>query len=241
MSLARIIHLPALVGALAITASLAVTAPANAQSSPELRRASDGYRDAAREFDRYVNRAGYFSRFDERLADRLEEMAREFRSAARNPRDVERLIYHWNDLTATHIRVEETLIRGCGRPDPTLLHLWGEVTRSYAYVASEMQCFTGGHVSNRFPSEWDRVPVQPLPAPSRFQHDDFYYDAIPYRHQDDCQFRSGRPDWHVSPGHANFPQQHGGNASFSGHGRQVNPRAEVGAVIAATLLNRLLD
>jgi hypothetical protein len=216
MSLARIIHLPALVAVLAVTASLAATASASAQSSAELRHASDRYRDAAREFDRYVNRAGYFSRFDERLADRLEEMARDFRSAARNPRDVERLIYHWNDLTATHIRVEETLIRGCGRPDPTLLHLWREVTRSYAYVASEMQCFTGGHASHRFPSDWDRAPVHLRTAPGRFQHDDFHYDSIPYGHR-------------------------GGNLNFSSNGRQVTPRAEVGAVIAATLLNRLLN
>lgn len=168
MSLARIIHLPALVAALAITASLASTSPASAQSSAELRHASDRYRDAAREFDRYVNRAGYFSRFDERLADRLEDMAREFRSAARNPRDVERLIYHWNDLTATHIRVEETLIRGCGRPDPTLFRLWREVTQSYAYVASEMQCFTGGHVSHDFQATGAGLPLALCPNPATF-------------------------------------------------------------------------
>jgi len=253
--------------AFAAPASLIFTATsAQAQSPHSLRRASDEYRDAALAFERHVHRAGYFDHYDKRLADRLENVSSDFRGAARNPGDLSRLLYHWNDLTTTHARVAQSLVVGCGRPDPELIRCWQRVDDTLGCLAIEMQCFTHDHhlphVSNRpshdgtFPANspeyeslfdgrseslrgQNRRVYAPQLADPRFQNDPRF--AAPGFQED--RFLGARPLVPSQPSvqiRPNFPPFDGSRFSGS-QGSQVDSRREVGAVIAASILNRLLN
>jgi hypothetical protein len=201
-----------------------VASPVHAQSTASLRAASDRYRDAVLDFERHVFRAGYFDRYEKQLADRLEDVSGDFRSATRDSRNIDRLLFHWNDLTTTHERVELTLVRGCSRPDPELLRCWVPVAETFVCLVEEMRCLTGGHShvhrSNRpsvepFPSFADPRYRDPRLVDPRFNGFQVNPPAV--------QLRPSTPPFTGS------------------RGAQVEPRREIGAIIAATLLNRLLN
>lgn len=260
---------------LLVVMSLALTAPASlvltatavhAQSTHSLRRASEDYRDAAQAFERHVHRAGYFDHYDKRLADRLEDISADFRSAARNPGDLSRLLYHWNDLTTTHARVEQALVVGCGRPDPELIRCWQKVDDALGCLAIEMQCFTRNHhsphVSNRpahrvtFPAGFPRYESQ-FEGHSEGRHDQHrpVYKpqlADPRGWNDprfsDPRFQDGgvhgarsapsrQPTVQIRPSASPVV----GSSFFDNQGSQVDSRRDVGAAIAASILNRLLN
>lgn len=186
-----------------------------AQSFHELREISDQYRDATVAFERHVNRAKYFDNYDERLADRLECVAREFRSAAKNPKDIQRLLFQWQDLTATHFRAEETLVRAHAGCDPELLRCWQPVAETFACLADEMKCFAG-HPHSHGGANTNPHPTSQL-QPSFGSPNGF----------------DGRgPATQRRPNAAIFPDT---------RGVQLDPRRDIGAAIAASILNRLLN
>jgi len=235
---------------LLLTVSIALVAPllmtlqtstAQAQSFHSLRRASDDYRAAVLGFERHVNRANYFDHYDRRLADRLEDVSSDFRSATRNASDVPRILYHWNNLNGTHALVEQTLVVGCGHPDPELVRCWQPVVAALNCLTAEMRCFTGGHraphVSNR--PDYDSYQRAPV------------YDE---------SYRDGGFEYQIQPGFGVQPMdpRFGGVRAFppsqpavqvrprtppflGSYGSQVDPRREMGAAITATILNRLLN
>jgi len=234
--------------------------PAMAQTSHDLCQISDEYRNAALGFERHAYRAKYFDSYDERLADRLENVAREFRSAARNPKDVQRLLYHWQDLAATHFRVEEMLVRAHAGCDPKLLRCWQPVAETFTCLAEEMKYFTNpigrvhDHAGNsqptfdpfgngtgyrQQPSEYGARP----PFPSRETPNGYIDQNQMNQNQFDARFRqtpfgiqpnfgSDRPVNQIRPSVPAYPSR---------QSVQVNPRREIGAAIAATILNRLFN
>ena len=118
---------------------------AHAESTHSLRAAADDYRQAALDFERYVQRAGYFNQYDKRLADRHADISSEFRSASRSPRDISRLLYHWGDLNAIHFRIEETVVRRCLAHDPDLGRVWHLVDDAYECLVYELRHVTDHH------------------------------------------------------------------------------------------------
>jgi len=234
--------------------------PATAQVPHDLCEISDEYRSAALAFERHAYRAKYFDSYDERLADRLENVAREFRSAARNPKDVQRLLYHWQDLAATHVRVEETLVRAHAGCDPELLRCWQPVAETFTCLAEEMKCFRApiGHVHGHAedsqpmfdpfgngtgyfqqPSEYSARP----PFPSRETPNGYSNQNQINQGQFDARFRqtpfgiqpnfgNDRPVNQIRPNVPAYPRR---------PSVQVDPGRKIGAAIAATILNRLLN
>lgn len=222
-SLASLLLTAAFASAIPVSSSLWAT-PAHAQSTPGLRAAADEYRDAARHFERHVESAGYFNHYDRRLADRLEDVAGDFRSAARDPHDTRRLLYHWSDLTSTHVRVETVLVHGCSHPDPHLLQCWQPVVDAYACLVAEMHCYTHGRHSHGYQRPYisGRPPVDPYPAFPSYG----YPHALPYG----------------SPSYGSASQYRPSTPPFQGsRGFQIESRRDVGAAVAATILNRLFN
>ncbi len=174
--------------------------PSYSHPTQGLREASDHFREVVLKFEAHVYRSRYIASRDKKLADDLEDASGAFRSAARNPRDLERLLYRWNELTAIQLRVEQVLIRSCERPDPELLRCWEPVVFEYLHLVEEMQCYTGGHGHSPQASR----PYQP-------QY------TVPQAGFGYGQYQSNRP------------------------ALDIDPRRDLGAAIATTLLNRLLS
>ena len=205
-------------------ASSIIAPQASAQSFHRLREISDEYRDATVAFERHVCRAKYFDNYDEQLADRLECVAREFHSAAKNPKDVQRLLFHWQDLTATHFRAEEMLVRAHASCDPELLRCWQPVSESFACLAEEMKCYSNHPNSHRGAN---------TPAMGGDDAADFGR----FGEYGENDLRSQRlPNYAV-------PNSYSAPRGYSGHtqGVQLDPRREIGAAIATSILNRLLN
>ncbi len=244
--MSRTVYASLLIAAL-LLATTVFSPAAHAQSNRSLRSASDRYREAVLGFERHVYRAGYFDHYAKRLADRLEDISGEFRSAAHNPGDVPRLLYHWTDLTTTQARVDATLVRGCSRPDPELLRCWEPVLIAYNCLVEEMNGYTTGH---QHPHLSGRSPVTPYPVVPQyngFPQGGFPQGGIGYGGQTgfDQNYNflpQGFPPSGFDP---NPPavQFRPNTPPFTGSrgAQQVDPRREIGAAIAATLLNRLLN
>ena len=262
-------------GAFVALAGLFSGTSAEAQSLHSLRAATEEYRDAARNFESHVRSDRRFSHYDRRVADRLEDASSDFRSAARNPRDVERLLHYWNEVSAAHF-LAERLVRGCGRPDPALLECWHPVAEAYQCLVAEMRCLSGhgGHSSYRIPvdpqpSPWHHggvnhggmhhgglnqggFPSQAFPG-GEIPHDGGFRGVDEYRVPRDPRLD---PGW-AEPGFGrnlrtpspvpSRPWQNDGLGSVQGYRqpavevRPVDPRREVGAAIAVSILNRLLS
>jgi hypothetical protein len=253
-----------------VISSLLMTA-ASAQPSHALCEISDEYRNATVDFERHVYRAKYFDSYDERLADRLECAAREFRSAAKNPNDIRRLLYHWQDLTALHVRSQELLVNAHADCDPELLRCWQPVAETFACLVEEMRCLAAGGHDRPYPGFSGAPGIygpERLHGTERLYGPDRPYGPeplyVPERLERGSEFGmrpEGNLGYAVPRGSAgplgtqaplrNQPSLGGNRAAVqlrpqvfsdpSQRGVPVDPGRELGAAIAATILNRLLN
>jgi hypothetical protein len=262
----------ALLATIATISGLLPQASADAQSYHALRAASEEYRDVVLNFESHINTGRQFDKYDRRVADRLEDASGEFRSAARNPRDVERLLHHWNDVSIAH-QLAERMVLGCGHPDPALLECWRPVAETYLCLVAEMRCFAGhgghgghgGHSSYRVPvdsyaDQWNRGGLRQ--DPSRFDsgYPGIGFPGSVHPHHGGVYAPSHNPRAlppHVQPGYGRDFRSNGtvppsdwrpdGRGGFQSNRqpaieiRPADPRREVGAAIAATILNSLLN
>jgi len=140
-----------------VAGTLVAMSQASASHPPCIRESSTHYLRAVGEFEDLVSRsrigvAG--GRYD---VVRLRQTADRFQHAVRHHGDYSRFASLWQDLSALHTRVEDSLVAGCRQSDPRLFQAWIMVDRSYDRLA-EAVWFTakvsrGRHVG---PSHFDR-------------------------------------------------------------------------------------
>ncbi len=125
--------------------------------------AADHYRDTVREFERLSDRVRYLDSYTERAVDRLYGASNLLRVAARNPRDVDRLLDRYYDVVGLQDRIEATLF-ATGYADPRLAACWTDVRRAFAVVATHLEGGGGfGGVASRLPPSFDpRLAPSPL-------------------------------------------------------------------------------
>ncbi|QDV61519.1 hypothetical protein [Crateriforma conspicua] len=121
---------------LALTIAPATVALAN-HDTP-LYRAADYYRDAVREFETHSDRARYLDSYTERAIDRLNSAANLLRTAARDPRNTDRLLDRYYDVVGLQDRIEATLFSS-GYADPRLSACWTDVRRAFTILSTHLE------------------------------------------------------------------------------------------------------
>ena len=146
--------------------------------------AADRYRDAVVEFERLIRKTHYVQSCDERLADDLEDSTSRLRSAARDPRRIDRLERYAAETDAYHQRVELVFF-GIGKypANPRWEACWLIVSRAHQRLYHQLQCVCSG--SGRFAGP-DRFGRGSSCSTSRsfdpYRHSSqrsFYRNAIP--------------------------------------------------------------
>ncbi|WP_146528842.1 hypothetical protein [Novipirellula artificiosorum] len=123
-----------------LSTTLFVAAFAKAGHEPTLYRAADDYRDAVVHFERDVLRLRYVHRDDKRLVDRLEDATSRLRSESRHARDLNRLLYRWEEIQLLHQTVRSALFgRPCYPRNPELAVCWQEVECAYTQYAAAIR------------------------------------------------------------------------------------------------------
>ncbi|MCO8122035.1 hypothetical protein NHH03_09825 [Stieleria sp. TO1_6] len=145
--------------------------------------AADQYREAVRKFERLVLRTRYVERYDERLADDLEDSTSRLKTAARDPRRLDRLFERFAHTQILHCRVEEVFfLRTVYPPNPQWDACWQIVNLTYQNLVQEMRCLQSvrhaghGHAIYQEPTEIKIQVPAVLPRP-------LYQNDYPYQYQ----------------------------------------------------------
>jgi hypothetical protein len=214
-------------------------APAALADHSPLDEAASCYRDVVRRFEQHVQRVRYIEPCDERLVDDLEDASGDFRSAARHPEDLSRLLYTWETVSSLQARVELALFRRGNYPcHPLLEQCWQEVVVHYGRLAALMDGFLAPCPVHSFrpPQEiryrYDqyRFPAAVTPNPAGFELPST--NANPWGFD---AYRRGFGRAEVSPRGAVAPPR--GIPSVQ---RPADPR-DPRAVLIGALLSRIME
>jgi hypothetical protein len=116
---------------------LAVPQPAvRGQDRTPLYQLACQYQTAVNEFAGIVRQVRGIDRVDEVWVDRLSERVARFRSAAANPRHLNRLFNEWREVQTLHTSVEQRIF-GKYTPNHELVLGWDTVTYAYSMFAEE--------------------------------------------------------------------------------------------------------
>jgi len=129
------------------------------------------YRDIVRDFERLSDRVHCLDRYTETAIDRLYGASNSLRSAARNPRNFERILDRYYDVVGLHRRVEAGL--ASGPVDPRLAACWVDVQRAFVALTHEIELLGPLGVQPAIQPPAYTVPPPPTVVPStRFQRTD---------------------------------------------------------------------
>ena len=124
-----------------------ISSTARADHDSPLYAAADAYRDAVKAFEDRAKDHDHLPRYDRRLVDQLEDATSDLRSAAKHPEELERLLFHWNNVQPLHSRVDLAIFHRPGYPvSPLLSRSWQRVDITFNQLAAEMSLLHTPHV-----------------------------------------------------------------------------------------------
>lgn len=151
--------------ALLAIATMTLSAPqlASAGHDSPLYEAACNYREAAKDFERVVDRSRYVSRVQRDLADDLEDASSDLRSAARRPERRTELVTTWQQVQFIQSQVETVIFGNPNCPSRVdLLPCWQEVLCAAAAFEEQLALLPACGVGAFQPAY--RTPIHTLPT-----------------------------------------------------------------------------